>query len=147
MLRSIFCLLILSSMISCDDCRDVACTTPPSEFRFQLVSTSTGEDLFKDTTFVRDNVAITRLNIDKKQDITYTVDSGLTYFVCQDIGWEVGEDNKRYTLSVGNDKQYQFTYLTEEKSIECCLLLGDLVEFSSDNFIINESDFGFRISI
>lgn len=136
------CLASLLSFFlsSCNKCAGIACTTPPQEFYFEIYNTQQ-EHIPIDS--LKDRIEI--INIASKKSLPLEFNSnGIS---CRTIGWEIGEENKYYTLRI-DDMAFTFIYWTEDRSEECCDIIGDLKEFSSESFVIEKSvGYGYRIKI
>lgn len=132
-----FMMFTLSLLLfySCDKCNGIACTTPPNELAFVIVD-NTDQDIIS-STLAADDISITNDKTNKNLQLAYNNN----IFLASEIGWETGSDNTNYTLHIA-DQSYQFIYHTESKSVDCCDLLGDLEEFSSDDFEIIEGSNG-----
>lgn len=96
--------------MGCDDCTNIACTTPPDPLAFVIESAT---DVDPESVKIVNNLTTTAVRIEKVDSI----------YRAPLIGWEIGKINKSYTLTV-NEKSYDFIYLTESETVECCDLLG-----------------------
>ncbi len=66
MIKLLLSALLLFSLASCDNCTDIACTTPPAEFTFQLINEDTGLDLFLDSIYSPEKIEIINIFTQKK---------------------------------------------------------------------------------
>lgn len=116
--------LIVLFLHSCNPCKNYDCTTPPQQLSFVI-----------EAPYDVDSTTVDIKNIRTKKSLKIGLRNG--HYVSAEIGWQEGANNKNYTLQV-NGSVYSFVYHTESKSVDCCDIIGDLVEFSSDDFHIEK---------
>jgi hypothetical protein len=146
----LFSLAFLATYYGCDKCEDIACTTPPPIFSFQLLDKDSGEDLVAKGTFGAMQVKVVDLADNKAHSllVSASADSTAYFFTDQEIGWETGPENASFELRLNSSTVFPFTYLTKEKSSGCCTSIK-LEKFDIEGverlFIPQQELFQFRL--
>ncbi|MCB0518328.1 MAG: hypothetical protein H6577_06115 [Lewinellaceae bacterium] len=148
LLQPLFFTATIFLAYSCNKCKDVACTSPPPEFTFQLVDKDSGADLVANGTFDANAIEVYSLAGQKKHGLSISDIGVAVYFTDWEIGWEAGADNKFYELRLGSTDKIAFTHHTRERNGDCCTFF-ELVEMSADPvetvFLNSSNTFQFQI--
>ncbi|MBI9052266.1 MAG: hypothetical protein JEY96_00520 [Bacteroidales bacterium] len=127
----IYYVLFLFIAIGCekkDDCEDIACFTPPRDFTFELVDKITGENIFANETFSRNQIRIENLIND--QLIEYDFIEGRNYIYIYSIGWQTEIVN--CSISLDNEKVCGL-YIDAERVYENCCSFTRFNEISIED--------------
>lgn len=118
-MRKFKLLIVFFAVLGCkiNECEDIACFTPPPNFAFELVSKTTGENLFTNGTLNSNDIKV----VDEDNNaISYDFISENNYNILtlNEIGWDL--DPHTYTISVGTSVEFTLELDMEEKHENCC---------------------------
>lgn len=114
-------LLIVITMLllqGCDKCKDIACFTPPEEFRFALVDKITKENLFTNQTFDASQVSVTNLDTKASMGFNFISENNQNLLVIYSIGWQTEKVNAQ--VNVSNKEVFTLSVDAERKNENCC---------------------------
>lgn len=135
-MKKIFIITLLL-LISCkkNNCEGYACFTPPPDFIFELVDSSTGENLFTNNTLNSNEITfITATN--SAVEFTFIAENNLNLIQANGIGWNLGINT--YKLTVGS---VTIDLLVEMKEInENCCTYFEIVTFEVSNYNFEKSN-------
>ncbi|MBN1651255.1 MAG: hypothetical protein JW857_08000 [Bacteroidales bacterium] len=129
---SLFLMLIFFQ--SCTDfgCEDNLCFSPPQAFYFELVDSSTGENLFTNGTYKSDAIEIIN-EIDSTQiDFSFISENALNCIQIASIGWE--SEIVEGILSINNTEIFRF-YVDAKRVNENCCSFTRYDEFRIENAV------------
>lgn len=121
-----YLLLLVLAFSSCDnDCDGIVCFTPPEQFVFEITDAQSGENLFTNGTFTKDNIAVKNEN-NQVIEFAFISENEANLIQLSTIGWNTGAH--QYILSIGSDLEIDLKLHTEEKHEHCCTFF-ETVEF------------------
>ncbi|WP_375560774.1 hypothetical protein ACE193_24270 [Bernardetia sp. OM2101] len=135
---------LVFSISSCDKCADTECFTPPESFYFQLIDKETNQNLLQNGTYTLSDIRIKSIAENKvhtlKIDSIESNGQKKAILIDNEIGWENGNDNKNYILSIKDSVEYSFVHYSKKKRGDCCTFY-ELEEISSLEIEIITPDF------
>lgn len=135
----IFLLFAAFLLNSCgvDNC-DVDCNSGPLSLNFQLLDKATGENLFTNGTFDKEDIKV--LNLDNNNSnvpFTFYDENDINIINLGPFGW--GNNIANYLLKVGEQDIFTLRIDAEEKTENCCSFVQvnkleiENTEFSQNN--------------
>ncbi len=125
--------LLLQSCATDQDCEDLACTTPPVSFIFELVDSATGENLFTNGTYTAAEIEINNLNSDDIIAYTFIDENEVNLIQIASVGWESGVTN--IALELDSERMVTLYVDAERVTEDCC-------DFTRYNEVRIETEFG-----
>lgn len=117
MKKIITLVLVIALLSSCDECKDIACFTPPPPFEFEIVDKQTKENLFTNETFSEGQVTI-ESHGDKAVAYSFISESNRNTIKLNEIGRET--EKIHYTINIADEVIFDLKIDAERKSEDCC---------------------------
>jgi hypothetical protein len=118
--RVLLLLIIVPILLvqSCNDCKDIACFSPPEPFLLELVDKTSGENLFSNGSLLPDEVTISDMDNNTVVDYTFISENGLNLIQVNSFGWETETIN--YLFQASENTLFQLYVDAERVSENCC---------------------------
>lgn len=115
-----FTLFTLLFILSCDndDCKDIACFTPPKGFVFEIVDKETGENLFTNGTYSPDQIQLLNTDDTSKKQFTFLDEDEINLISIGSIGWE--SEIEEVELIIAGESILILYVDSERVSENCC---------------------------
>jgi len=141
----LFVILGLTSLNSCNKCKDVACFTPPQSYKLILMDSANGSDLLYNGTFEQRFVKV----FDSKNhtvETNFIVDSIQQKTIINSTAfWNTDADNFNYSIRIQTDTGdivIPFEILQLEKHKDCCTFF-ELEKFKINTYQSKIVDYDF----
>lgn len=112
-------LLFSISIISCDECRDTSCFSPPTPLYIIMKNADTGDDWLKSNGLAPENLEIFSFAENTTHQVDYVDQDSIFVFLDSEIGWETGMAREDYELRL-DTLSIPFKYHTENVTEDCC---------------------------
>lgn len=99
-------------------CRDIACTSPPPEFNFDLLDAQTGNNIFTFGQYTTDALKVKNQN---NQNVDFKLSEDpqrQNIIILQGLGWQTEKTTVSFYLN--NTKVFDFYIDAERTSEDCC---------------------------
>ena len=113
--------LVLFFAVSCEkenECEGIDCIPPVKTFTFDMVDKTTGENVFTNGTFSRNQISIINLLNDQPIDYEFIDIDNLNYIKINSIGWQTEIVN--CSISIDSEKVCGLYLDAERVSEDCC---------------------------
>lgn len=119
-ITSIFVLLLSFQSCRKIDCVDIACFTPPQPFYFELLDSTTHEDLFINGTLDSNQIEVFNITNNNDVDYNFILADSNRAVVIYGIGGELERTQVEVTLRVSNIDILNLFLDSESISNNCC---------------------------
>lgn len=119
-MRPAFFFFILSFIIACDDddCKDIACFTPPNYFNFEILDKITGENLYTNGSLQADKLKVFNAVTKVPMDFQFIKENNANFIVLNSVGWQT--EKTTVTFELKEEMFFNFYVDAERKYEKCC---------------------------
>ena len=146
---SILAIIILILTQSCkkkNECEDIACFTPPSPFRFELVDKLTGENLFTNGTFNSDDIKVIKLDDKSNVEFTFIDENDYNIIQINTIGWKTEIVN--YSIQISTENIFNLYVSAERLNENCCSFTRyKEIKIENSEFELNQTNGIYKILV
>lgn len=122
--------LLFSLSCSIDDCKDIACFTPPRGFVFEIVDKESGENLFTNGTYAPEQIQVLNTSDNSKKQFTFLDENEINLIRIGSIGWE--SEIEEVELIIAGER-ILILYVDSERVSENCCSFSRYNEIRIDN--------------
>lgn len=121
------------------------CFTPPSNFRFEIVDKTSGENLFTNGTYQSNQITIIDLSNNSKVPFTFIAENGQNSISIHTIGWKTEKIN--YTINI--QEKTLFTLYVDATRISdgCSYTEFNEVSIKNTDFEFNQNTGIYKILV
>ena len=101
-----------------DDCKDIACFTPPMGFVFEIVDKESGENLFTNGTYSSDQIEVINIEDDSKKQFVFLDENDINLISIGSIGWD--SEIEEVELIIAGESILTLYVDSERVSENCC---------------------------
>ena len=113
----ILVLLLLTQSCKIDDeCGE--CFSPPNQFVFELVDSTTGENLFTNGYFNSNDIRVLDANTQNNIEFSFIDENAINLISINTIGWKTETVN--YSIIILNDNIFNLYVDAERLTADCC---------------------------
>jgi len=138
--------LFLMSCNEDDDCGEIDCTTPPVTFWFDIVDSTTGENVFDNGTYARSDIDLTDTLSDEPVAYNFITVNERNLIEITSVGEETEVVN--IEVSLVGESIFQFYVDAERKTEDCCNFTEyNEIELTGANFELDNETGIYRVFI
>lgn len=101
-----------------DDCKDIACFTPPMGFVFEIVDKETGENLFTNGTYSSDQIEVLNIEDNSKKQFSFVDENDINLISIGSIGWN--SEIEHVVIKIAEKDILDLYVDSERVSENCC---------------------------